>query len=491
MILRFNNTYAKLPENFYQKIKPAKVSSPKLLYFNASIADQLDIKYNLKDSAEMAQIFSGNIMLEGAEPIALAYAGHQFGSFVYQLGDGRAILLGEIINKNNIKFDIQLKGSGVTPYSRGGDGRAFLGPVLREYIISQAMYNFGIKTTRSLAVVNTGEKILRAGELMPGAILTRIATSHIRVGTFEYFAFRKDAKSLKILADYIINRHYPEMKAHENPYLSLFKHILDSQIDLIVGWMRVGFIHGVMNTDNVSIIGETLDYGPCAFLDEYDPNKTFSSIDHNGRYRFLNQPRICQWNLMQLAKCFIFIVDDNPEKALNLLNSSILNFEPQYQVKYNSMMCKKIGISNVSIVALELLTELLDIMYAEALDYTLTFRYLTYTLYDRGFDYSKIYTPSISIQNWLKKWMNYLCNENLSLKKPMDMMLDSNPAIIPRNHFIEEAIKDSIKYENFIKADSILKALQDPYSVKNEKDNPAFMLSPKPGERVHQTFCGT
>ncbi|MFN8912205.1 MAG: protein adenylyltransferase SelO, partial [Alphaproteobacteria bacterium] len=334
MFFNFQNTYAKLPQNFYQKIKPTEVSNPKLLYCNESLANSLGLEHKLHDEAEIAQIFSGNKILSNSDPIALAYAGHQFGYFVPQLGDGRAVLLGEIKDQANKRFDVQLKGSGVTAYSRNGDGRAALGPVLREYIISEAMHYLGVKTTRSLAVVSTGENVLRNGMLLPGAILTRIASSHIRIGTFEYFASRGDIKSLKILADYTIDRHYPELKTTSAPYVSLFEKVMEAQIELIVNWMRVGFIHGVMNTDNTSIAGETLDYGPCAFLDEYDPDKVFSAIDYQGRYSFSNQPQICYWNLAQLAQCIALVIGGDIEKSLSILYAVLANFKVQYQTKY-------------------------------------------------------------------------------------------------------------------------------------------------------------
>ena len=490
MFIKFNNTYSELSDAFYQKLKPTKVKNPELLYFNSKLADCLGIKYSIQDKAQITEILSGNEILDTAEPIALVYAGHQFGCFVPKLGDGRAILLGEVVDEKNQRFDIQLKGAGITSYSRNGDGRAALGPILREYIVSEAMYFLGIKTSRSLAVVKTGEDVLRNGKILPGAVLTRIAASHIRIGTFEYFASRHDVNSLKLLADYTINRHYPEIKNDPNPYISLLKRAQDRQIDLVVSWMKVGFIHGVMNTDNISIAGETLDYGPCAFIDEYDPNKVFSSIDYKERYSFTNQANICYWNLMQLAKCLDLIIDNNLEKRLSSIYS-FENFKMQYEDKYMAMMCRKIGIIKPSTSDRVLVLELLNIMHSEAVDYTLTFRYLSYLIYDREFDYSNIFNPSESIKKWVEKWYICLDREPNYLQKVSSNMLRENPAIIPRNHQVEKAIKYAVEDQDFTEVKALLQAIANPYDPKQEKYNIEYMMAPKPSERVYKTFCGT
>jgi uncharacterized protein YdiU (UPF0061 family) len=493
MFIKFDNTYAKLPESFHKKAIPMPVASPNLICFNTELADSLGISYNKQNSKKIAEIFSGNTIPNGAEPIALAYAGHQFGYFVPQLGDGRAILLGEVIDKNNNRLDIQLKGSGITPYSRDGDGRAALGPMIREYIVSEAMHALGIKTTRSLALISTGEYVWRNGEMLPGAILTRVAESHIRIGTFEYFASGLDIGSIKTLADYAINRHYPQIRNYPKPYIALFECVKDAQINLTVEWMRVGFIHGVMNTDNMAISGETLDYGPCAFIDEYNPNKVFSSIDYHGRYSFSNQANICCWNLIQFAKIVALITDSDSEDTIELLHNSIRNFKSQYEKNYLAMMGRKIGIIKVNKEDdKHLINELLTIIYEEQADYTLTFRYLSCIICDNiDFNYNKLFTPSDRLKKWLLKWYDRLKKENISLEEISSMMLKTNPAIIPRNHKLEEIINYVIKGDNLSKIHAIMRALSDPYSIENEKHNIEYMIAPKPNERVYQTFCGT
>ncbi|MCE3237441.1 MAG: hypothetical protein K0R24_422 [Gammaproteobacteria bacterium] len=481
-----------LPGEFYQKILPTPVVHPTLLYFNSTLADELGIYYDLlQDAGKIALTFSGNQIPETADPIALAYAGHQFGYFVPQLGDGRAVLLGEIVDKNRQRYDVQLKGSGKTAYSRQGDGRAALGPMLREYIISEAMHALGIKTTRSLALIGTGEDVIRNGKRVPGAILTRVAASHIRVGTFEYFASQLKVQSLKLLADYTIHRHYPELEDHPTPYIALFERVRDAQIDLIVNWIRVGFIHGVMNTDNVAISGETLDYGPCAFIDAYDPDKVFSSIDYYGRYSFANQVAVCQWNLMQFAKSLLFIIDDKTERALELLHSYIIEFNNLYENKYLSMMCRKIGITKPALADKSLIEDLLQIIYKEAADYTLTFRYLSHIIDDEKFDYSKIFIPSSNINQWIEKWRKRLFQEGIAPQEISYIMLSTNPAVIPRNHKVEEAVKYAEEDLNLSKASVLLEKLSQPYSGEQEKYNLEYMGAPTPQERVFQTFCGT
>ncbi len=489
MLIKFDNTYARLPGNFYQALTLPKFPNPELVYFNTKLADELGIKYNIKDINKVAEILSGNDVPNSAEPIALAYAGHQYGKFVPQLGDGRAILLGEILNKNGSRFDVQLKGSGATIYSRGGDGKAALGPMIREYIISEAMNNLGIKTTRSLAVVSSGEKVIRNGEMLSGAILTRIAASHIRIGTFEYFASRGDVSYLQILANYTINRHYPEIKNEQNLYLSFFEKVRDKQIELIVNWMRIGFIHGVMNTDNVAISGESLDFGPCAFLDEYNPNKVFSSIDYYGRYSFANQANICYWNLSQLARCIALLT--NSKESLELLINALEDFKIKYQEKYTAMLYRKIGIVKFNSNDQYLIEELLDIMHKEEIDYTLTFRYLSYLAADKEFDYGDVYIPSISLNKWIEKWFMRLIKENNSFKEISNMMLKENPAIIPRNHQIEKTIKYAVEHQDFTKGNYLLQALSNPYDIKHEQEHKTYIVAPKQNERVCKTFCGT
>lgn len=491
--INFDNSYANLPNNFYQRVNPQMSPNPKLIYFNTLLADSLNIQcdHDTQESEQITRIFSGNEIPNLADPIALAYAGHQFGQFVPQLGDGRAILLGEVIDKENKRFDIQLKGSGITPYSRSGDGKAALGPVIRECIVSEAMHALGIKSTRTLAAITTGEHVIRNRTHLPGAVLTRVATSHIRIGTFEYFASRFDIKSLKILADYVIKRHYPQVESCTSPYIMLFEQICYAHIDLIVDWMRVGFIHGVMNTDNAAISGETIDYGPCAFLDEYDPNKFFSYIDHHGRYRFSNQAQISLWNLMQLANSLALIVENNIKDTMNLFHSIIAAAQSQYESKYLNMMCKKIGIIQVQEEDRVLVDELLDIMYKSESDYTLTFRYLTDIIVDNSSDYSKIFTLPEELSNWLPKWYDRLGQEDNNLEEIHVIMLKTNPATIPRNHKIEECIDQAVKNEDFSKMNSMMQILSDPYNLNKKEYNSEYMAAPKQGEHVHQTFCGT
>lgn len=490
MKIRFNNTYIKLPQNFYSKVLPVPVKDPKLGCFNFALAEQLGIQLKSSNPQEIAEIFSGNKILAGSEPIALAYAGHQFGHFVDELGDGRAILLGEVLNRQGLRRDIQLKGSGITPYSRRGDGRASLGPMIREYIVSEAMHALGIKTTRALAVITTGESVYRETTL-PGAILTRVASSHIRIGTFEYFASQGDLTSLKILADYVIERHYLEAKKSSNPYLSLFTQIRDNQVSLIADWIRVGFIHGVMNTDNTALSGETIDYGPCAFIDEYHPNKVFSSIDYYGRYAFYNQSHICLWNLWQLGKCLAFLVDNtDPRKGLDAINDKLYAFDEIYESAYLEIMRKKIGVIYSKQEDKILIQTLLNIMQDEALDYTLTFRYLTQLIKGGRWALHKIFNPPLALETWLETWRNRLKEQNCSNEAVYSLMAKSNPSIIPRNHKLDEIIQYTEETNDFSKMITFLGILSDPYNEKGS-DLIEYIRPPTSKERIHKTFCGT
>ena len=495
MNIKFDNTYSRLPNHFYEKVRLAPVSNPHLLYFNEKLADILGIQNIHKkiDLREIAKVFSGSKKLKSSEPLSLVYAGHQFGYFVPVLGDGRAILLGEVIDKKNHRCDLQLKGSGLTPFSRNGDGRAALGPMMREYIVSEAMHALKVKTTRSLALVSTGESICREDKLLPGAILCRVASSHIRIGTFEYFAARQDFDSLKILVDYTIQRHYPELASLnlEQRYITFLECVQKMQIELIVNWMRVGFVHGVMNTDNASVAGETIDYGPCAFIDDYIPYKVFSSIDRHGRYSFSNQASICHWNWLQLTKALAPLINQDCNKAMNKIFGQIPDFNLLYQEKYTKMMSHKLGIVHQQASDNILISELLNIMQDDKMDYTLTFRHLLNLFNSDDPGYKKFLILSNRFERWVVSWKARLQKESCSREDIYSMLLTSNPAIIPRNHKIEEVIEQAMKNQEFSKMHTLISVLSDPYSIKNEKDHLEFMRPPNENEQVKQTFCGT
>lgn len=480
--LQFDNSYAKLPEHFYQKIAPVPVEAPTLIQLNESLAKDLQLTIKELKTDQGATFFSGNFIAPGSEPIALAYAGHQFGHFVPQLGDGRAVLLGEVLDKKGNHFDIQLKGSGQTQFSRQGDGRAPLGPVIREYIVSEAMHALGIKTTRSLAFVTTGEPVFRETRL-PGGIITRVASSHIRVGTFEYFAAGGDIESIKTLADYSISRHYPQCSEAENPYLALLEEVGNALARLVASWMCVGFIHGVMNTDNTSIAGETIDYGPCSFMDAYNPAQVFSSIDRYGRYAYINQPHIMQWNLARFAQTLLPLFDDDLEKAVQIAEEMIEKFYPQYESYWLDGMRKKIGLSKKEKDDAELVNDLLNLMHQEEADFTNTFRNLADENEKTGI------LDTEGGQEWKKKWKQRLDKENKSSKEISKLMNQANPAFIPRNHQIEKVIASAVEENDYSLLSEVLTVLEKPYD-----DQPKFeqySLPPKPEEKVTATFCGT
>ena len=476
------NTYAKLPEIFYTKQLPSFVQNPKIAILNKNLAEDLKLNLEIIDSNNGAEIFSGNKLINGSEPIAEAYAGHQFGYFT-MLGDGRAVLLGENINPNGERVDIQLKGSGITPYSRGGDGKAALGPMLREYIISEAMNSLGIPTTRSLAVVTTGESIARE-KIEPGAVLTRIASSHIRVGTFQYAARYTNYESLKALADYTIERHYPEGLNKKNPYLYLLEEVIKKQGSLVSKWLQVGFIHGVMNTDNVSISGETIDYGPCAFMDTYDPATVFSSIDHQGRYAYGNQPNIMAWNLARFAETLIPLLSDNQEEAIDIAQNAISKFNDIYKEDYISGMRLKLGLFNEENEDEQLIYDLLTLMHKNAADYTNTFRDLTLEKKDS----IPMFTTS-EFSNWYNKWSERLSRQNNTKDEVIKLMKSVNPSIIPRNHRVEEAIKAAVKNYDYSIMMNLLKVLSNPFEYSENQEEYATL--PKPTNIPYRTFCGT
>ena len=477
----FDNTYSKLPKSFLENIKPVPVKDPKLIILNKNLAEQLNLDFSKFSDTDLAQMFSGNSLPEGSETIAQAYAGHQFGHFT-MLGDGRAVMLGEHLDKENKRFDIQFKGSGRTSFSRSGDGRAVLGPMLREYIISEAMHALNIPTTRSLAVVSTGEEVIRE-QMLPGAILTRVASSHIRVGTFQYIAATQNADDLKTLFNYTIDRHYPEIKDSKTKALDLLNLLMQKQCELVINWMRVGFIHGVMNTDNMTVSGETIDYGPCAFMDHYHPQTVFSSIDQNGRYSYNNQPRITKWNLARFAECIIPLIDQDEQKAISIATETINNFEKLYEEKWLNMMRDKLGLFGEDKDDKHLIFELLTWMENNKADFTNTFCNLM--------DIQSIKDPIYQNQeylNWTAKWKKRLEKNNTEKEKYLELMRSVNPIFIPRNHKVEEALKDAS--ENKLETlNQLLEVIKYPY-----KDNGMLMDYQQPMSNEngnYKTFCGT
>ena len=481
--MKLSNSYIGLPEDFYQVINPVPVKSPRLIAFNEKLAQHLGLEMNPK---EALKYFSGNSIPENTTPIALNYAGHQFGNFVHELGDGRATLLGEIeVNKE--RFDIQLKGSGPTKFSRQGDGRSALGPVIREYIISEAMHHLDIPTTRALAAVLTGEHVFR-DEIEPGGILTRIAKSHIRVGTFEYFASRQQWENVKLLADYTIQRHFPEIRELDNHYLELLKAVSDRQSKLIAKWMSIGFIHGVMNTDNFTISGETIDYGPCAFMDEYDPATVYSSIDHGGRYAFGNQPSIASWNLASLAGCLISFIDKDSKKANELATKVLDDFSINTNQEILDVMCQKIGLEGDSDKHQSILKDLLKIMIPNQADYTLSFRFLSQTLLGKDSLFLNQFKEEEKIKEWLSNWKVTVKELNLDSEKMVKKMDSINPIYIPRNHNVDKAIKAAYE-ENLDPMNELLEVLKNPFEENKKYSH--LTVPPKEEEKILQTFCGT
>ncbi|OCJ02897.1 hypothetical protein A6U85_29715 [Agrobacterium sp. 13-626] len=485
----FDNSYARLPPQFFAEQAPTPVAAPRLIKFNSVLASELGLDAEVLER-DGAAIFSGNALLPGSQPLAMAYAGHQFGGFVPQLGDGRAILLGEVIDRNGRRRDIQLKGAGPTPFSRRGDGRAALGPVLREYIVSEAMFALGIPTTRALAAVTTGQLVYRE-EALPGAVFTRVAASHIRVGTFQYFAARGDTDSLRMLADYVVDRHYPEIKDRKNRYLALLEAVADRQAALIARWLHVGFIHGVMNTDNMTISGETIDFGPCAFMDAYDPATVFSSIDRQGRYASPNQPAIGQWNLARLGETLLPLIDPTLDTAVELANGIIKAYGERFQTYWLAGMRAKIGLATEEDSDLDLVQSLLAVMQEQEADFPLTFRRLGVLAasVDNEAAFTASFKDPLSVAPWLSLWRERLGRDPQSPAARAKAMLGVNPAFIPRNHRIEHAIAAAVEEDDFSLFEALLAVLAKPY-----EDQPAFAPyaePPRPAERVLQTFCGT
>ena len=476
----FDNSYSRLSDVFKENIDPISVKNPELVLLNEDLAETLELNFSKISRNELSSLFTGNSLPNGSNSIAQAYAGHQFGHFT-MLGDGRAVLIGEHITSKNKRYDIQFKGSGKTSFSRSGDGRAALGPMLREYIISEAIHHLNIPSTRSLAVTKTGEKIIREKPLK-GAVLTRVALSHIRVGTFQYIAARENIEDLKILLNYVINRHYPQINNSKNKALQLLEVVMNKQIDLVIDWMRVGFIHGVMNTDNMSISGETIDYGPCAFMDTYDPKTVFSSIDKIGRYAYCNQPAIIKWNLSRFAECLIPLIHKDQNQAILMATEIINSFNKIYEEKWLNMMRHKLGLIKKNEKDKSLILDLLSWMHIKKADYTNTYCHLM----NEDNLKNEIYEDSEFLK-WKKKWKERVLRNGKNFKDCLKLMNSANPLVIPRNHKVEEAI-EAAEQDNLEPTIQLLEILKKPYSF--QKNTSAYQI-PIISDKKYQTFCGT
>ncbi|RQD68621.1 MAG: YdiU family protein [Tindallia sp. MSAO_Bac2] len=488
---KLENTYAKLPETLYTRMNPQPVSSPKLVVLNKPLAEVLGIKPEALESEEGIAVLAGNRIPEGAEAIAQAYAGHQFGHFT-MLGDGRAVLLGEQLTPEGKRMDIQLKGSGQTPYSRQGDGRAALGPMLREYIISEAMHSLGIPTSRSLAVVTTGEPVFREKRLT-GAILTRVASSHLRVGTFQYAAKWDDLESLKKLADYAWDRHFHDEDPGGNRYLSLLREAVKKQAELIAKWQLSGFVHGVMNTDNMAISGETIDYGPCAFMDTYHPSTVFSAIDYYGRYAYGNQPSIAGWNLSRFAETLLPLIHQEEKKAIGKAQEVLAEYSSLFRSYWLDGFRKKLGIMEEAAADVKLIEDLLHVMEKKEMDFTNTFRELTLRSMETAKNFQEKQereeTKNPEFEKWLQGWKKRIADQKKPAEEIAGLMKKSNPSIIPRNHRVEETLRAAVKQQDYRVMEELLKALADPYAYTSDQEKYA-QLPPKM-DTPYQTFCGT
>lgn len=492
----FDNSYARLPDRFFAELAPSPVSAPKTIRINDELARHLGLDPDYLASPEGVEILAGNRIAGGSEPIAMAYAGHQFGGWSPQLGDGRAMLLGEVIDRDGVRRDIQLKGSGPTPFSRMGDGRAWLGPVLREYIVSEAMAALGVPTTRALAAVTTGEIVVRE-QAFPGAILTRVARSHIRVGTFQFFAARRDVEALKLLCDHVIARHYPDIAGANNPAVSLLVKVMECQAALVARWMQIGFIHGVMNTDNMSVAGETIDYGPCAFMDRYHPETVFSSIDQHGRYAYRNQPGIAHWNLACLAQSLMPLFADDEDRAVEIGQETLNGFPELYETAYLAGMRKKLGLVEEREEDAALALDLLARMAENQADFTLTFRELC-EIADPGVDAEAAralnerarnqFVDPTAFDAWAVRWRTRLGEETLDNDERRSAMRAVNPAFIPRNHLVEEAIQAALG-DDLQPFEDLLTVLARPYV--NQPGFSRHAEPPQPEQIMRETFCGT
>jgi len=486
--LTFDNSYAEQLEGFYTPISGAKAPKPELIKFNYPLMDELGIKFNNLQTEDIANIFSGSISPIGAAPLAQVYAGHQFGGFSPQLGDGRALLLGEVIDQYGSRWDIHLKGSGRTPYSRGGDGKAALGPVLREYIMGEAMFALNVPTTRALSAVITGEQVMR-DNLVHGAVLARVASSHLRVGTFQYFAARDEIDKVKQLADYTLQRHYPTLTESKNPYLSLVRVVRDRQAALLAKWMLIGFIHGVMNTDNMTISGETIDYGPCAFMDSYDPATVFSSIDTQGRYAYGNQPPIAQWNLARFAEALLPLIDENSDKAIELASHEINMFSERYQDYWLDGMRAKLGLVTKETTDLTLVNQLFQSMEGQDVDFTLLFRGLTDSIQGNETKVQDQFDNVEKFNLWHIRWMERLSGDPMEVEARITSMNAVNPIYIPRNHKVEEVLQIAEAELDYEPLEKLMSVLAKPFVERAGLEEYA---EPAPSDfPPYRTFCGT
>ena len=480
-------TYAGLPERFYERTRPTPVAKPRLIKLNLALAERLGLNADRLRGPEGLDVLSGSRIPDDMQAVAQAYAGHQFGNFVPQLGDGRALLLGEAVDADGVRRDLQLKGSGPTRFSRGGDGRAAVGPVLREYIVSEAMHALGIPTTRSLAAVATGEPVYREHRL-PGAVLTRVAASHIRIGTFQYFAARGDTDGIRTLADYAINRHYPEA-AGDQPYLRLLESVIAAQARLVARWMLVGFIHGVMNTDNMTISGETIDYGPCAFMDAFDPNQVFSSIDQKGRYAFANQPNIAVWNLARFAETLLPLLHEDLDEAVKIAEGALKTFRQHYEPIFHGGLREKLGLATEEDEDVQLISDLFALMASQKTDFTLTFRGLGGELDGRGDGARALFSDPAAFDQWAERWHARIAREPQHDAGRLERMRAANPKYIPRNHRIEEAIRAAEDRGDFAPFEDLVAVLAKPFD--EQPDMARYAAPPEAHEQVLRTFCGT
>ncbi|MCJ2061575.1 YdiU family protein [Methylobacterium sp. J-088] len=487
MALPFDNSYTRLPERFYARRPATPVEAPRLIHLNRALAGELGLDADWLAGPDGVAALAGNTVPEGADPIAAAYAGHQFGQFVPQLGDGRAVLLGEVIDRTGIRRDIQLKGSGPTPFSRRGDGRAALGPVLREYLVSEAMAALGIPTTRALAAVATGEPVVRE-TLLPGAVLTRVAASHIRVGTFQFFAVRGDVEALRALADHVVARHYPEAAEAENRYRALLDAVIAAQAGLVARWLLVGFVHGVMNTDNMAVAGETIDYGPCAFLDAYDPGTVFSSIDQNGRYAYGQQPRIALWNLTRFAETLLPLLADDEEQAVREAEAALSGNAPAFEDAYHGGLNRKLGLGAVRDGDPALAGDLLTRMGENQADFTLTFRTLCGAVEGDG-SVRDLFVDPTAYDGWAVRWRARLAEETRAPAEIAAAMRTANPAFIPRNHQVEAMIAAAVERNDFAPFETLLAVLARPYA--DQPEHARYAQAPEGGGVGYRTFCGT
>lgn len=485
------NSYLQLPEVCYARVAPTPVSRPRLLRLNTALAEQLGLDPRALAAPDAVEVLAGNRVPEGAQPVALAYAGHQFGNWVPQLGDGRAVLLGEILDRHGVRRDVQLKGSGRTPFSRGGDGRAALGPVVREYLVSEGMAGLGIPSTRALAMLASGDPVIRE-RVAPGGVLVRVAASHVRIGSFEYLSARREHAALRALADYVIARHYPALADSGQPYRDLIEAVAIRTADLVAEWMRVGFIHGVMNTDNMSIAGETLDYGPCAFMDSYHRDTVFSSIDVHGRYAYGRQPTLAHWNLARLAEALLPLLDADPDAAVASALGALEAYGTRFEASYRAAFNRKLGLRELRDDDDGLARDLLEKMGEQGADFTLAFRRLSAlsgTPDARDAQVRELFAAPAAFDAWLARWRERLAAEGSEDAARHATMRGANPAYIPRNHRVEQAIAAVVEHDDLAPLEDLLTVLSRPY-----EDHPEFVhlaAPPQPDEVVRQTFCGT